>query len=208
MVLKTFYTIVSGIFQPLFMPAIAFFLLFGVHNYFSIIYNPEFVFRLYIVSFILTIALPILSFWVLFRWGLITDIKMSIRKERVMPTYVAITYYIMFYYLIRQYDGIDPVIFAAFFGAVLAIFIGNIITNYWKISIHGIGISLVTGMFLGACELKFVDHFYILTALFFLIGLVGASRLYLNRHTPLQVLAGSVLGFTIPYLCIQYNWWV
>lgn len=190
------------------MPILAFFLLFTVHDYFSEIYNPAYVRTLYLTAFVLTVCLPVLSFWVLYRSGFISDLKMSVRKERVFPTYIAISYYAMFYYLIRQSAGIDPVIYAAFFGAMLAIFIGNIITNYWKISIHGIGISLVTGMFLGATELRFVNHFYWITALFLLIGLVGTSRLYLNRHTPLQVLAGSVLGFTVPYMCVLFNIWI
>lgn len=205
--MKIFSEIISIVFQPLLMPILALYLLFSYHAYFSMIYNPEFVNRLYVIAIILVVAMPILSFLILYKWGIISDIKMSHRKERVLPTYIALVYYCCFYYLLRQIGGLDPIILSAIFGGILAILIANIITSYWKISIHGIGISLVAGIFMASTEIKHVDHNYMVIALIMLIGLVGFSRLYLKRHTPSQVYAGSALGFVIPYSCIIFEWY-
>lgn len=200
--MKLFSEIISIVFQPLLMPLLALYLLFSHHDYFRLVYNPAFVNRLYLIAFILVVILPILSFFVMYKWGLISDLKMSKRKERVLPTYVALIYYSCFYYLIRQIAGLDTIIVSAVFGGILAILAANIITSFWKISIHGIGISLVTAIFIGAIELKKVDHIYMALFLILLVGLVGFSRLYLKRHTPAQVYAGSALGFIIPYICV------
>jgi membrane-associated phospholipid phosphatase len=206
--MKLFTEIISGVFQPLLMPILALYLLFSYHSYFKMIYNPDFVNRLYVISLILVVVMPILSFLILYKWGIISDIKMTNRKERVLPTYVALVYYCCFYYLIRQIGGLDPIIISAIFGGILAILIANIITSYWKISIHGIGISLVAGIFVASTELKHVDHNYMVIGLIMLIGLVGFSRLYLKRHTPAQVYAGSAVGFLVPYLCITFGWYL
>lgn len=190
------------------MPALAIFLLFNQHEFFSFIYVKEFVYRLYLTGFILTIAMPMLSFLIMLRMKLITDINLTVRKERVMPTYVAIIYYLCFYYILREIDGLSIHILSAFFGCIIAIFIANIITTYWKISIHQIGISSVAAIIVATSEVTLTNNICWITFLLLMIGLVGWSRLHLNRHTPLQVLAGSILGFTIPYLMIVYGVWL
>lgn len=139
---------------------------------------------------------------------LITDINLTVRKERVMPTYVAIIYYLCFYYILREIDGLSIHILSAFFGCIIAIFIANIITTYWKISIHQIGISSVAAIMVATSEVTLTNNIGWIMFLLLMIGLVGWSRLHLNRHTPLQVLAGSILGFTIPYLMIIYGVWL
>ena len=187
------------------MPALAIFLLFDQHEFFSLLYVDEFVYRLYITGFILTIAMPMLSFLIMLRMKLITDINLTVRKERVMPTYVAIIYYFCFYYILREIDGLSIYILAAFFGCIVAIFLANIITTYWKISIHQIGISSVAAIMVATSEVTFTNNTSWITFLLLMIGLIGWSRLLLKRHTPLQVLAGSILGFGFDRTSILYQ---
>jgi membrane-associated phospholipid phosphatase len=62
-----------------------------------------------------------------------------------------------------------------------------LITRYWKISIHAIGISgpLVALSF----------HFgWIMVPFYALILVVGSARVILGRHTVLQVVAGAAFG--------------
>jgi membrane-associated phospholipid phosphatase len=178
------------------------FLLFGHHSYFSAVYRPEFINRIYIIAGLLTVAMPLLSLVVLYKWGVISDINLSKRKERILPTYIALIYYGSFYYLMRQIQGIDVVILSAIFSCVVAITMTNIITSWWKISIHGAGISLVTGIFVAAAQAKFINHTPTIIILFLLVGIVGWSRLYLHKHSPAQVYAGSILGFVVSYLFV------
>lgn len=178
------------------------FLLFGHHSYFSAIYRPEFINRIYLIAAILTVAMPLVSLLVLHKWGMISDINLSKRKERILPTYIALIYYGSFYYLMRQIQGVDIVILSAIFSCIVAITMTNIITSWWKISIHGAGISLITGIFIAATQVKHVNHTPTILLLLLLIGLVGSSRIYLNRHTPAQVYAGSILGFLVAYFFV------
>lgn len=196
---------ISIIFQPLLMPVLCVFLLFGHHDYFVTIYRTDFVQKVYIIAGILTVALPVISFLILLKWGIISDINLSKRKERILPTYIALIYYCSFYYLMRSIEGIDVVILSAIFSCIVAITMTNIITNYWKISIHTAGISLITGIFVAATQVKHVNHIPTIIILFLLIGLVGSSRIYLKRHTPAQVYAGGLLGFLVAYLFVTNN---
>lgn len=189
----------SVVFQPFFMPVYLMLLLFGHHSYFSAIYPFEFIYKIYIITGILTVAMPLLSLVVLYKWGVISDINLSKRKERILPTYIALVYYGSFYYLMRQIQGLDVVILSAIFSCIVTITLTNIITSWWKISIHGAGISLVAGIFIAATQVKFVYHPTTIIILLLLVGIVGWSRLYLHKHTPAQVYAGSLLGFLISY---------
>lgn len=66
-----------------------------------------------------------------------------------------------------------------------------LITRFWKISIHQIGITGPIVLFAGLGALPLLPNLVVGTAL---IALVGWSRIYLKAHTPAQVVAGTLLG--------------
>ncbi|MBV8354115.1 MAG: phosphatase PAP2 family protein, partial [Candidatus Eremiobacteraeota bacterium] len=76
---------------------------------------------------------------------------------------------------------------AAMLGYFASTLVVGYITRYWKISTHALGIT---------APLVVVTYLYGFEPLPFwvLVPLVGWSRIYLKAHTPLQVVAGSLLG--------------
>jgi membrane-associated phospholipid phosphatase len=109
---------------------------------------------------------------------------------------------------LRRIDGLDTVIFSGIFGGYLALIISLVVTSYWKISLHTLGIASLTGLFLGAIQDKYLEQSSAVLILFVLIGLMGTSRLILKQHTPLQVYAGGVLGFIVPYVFVLNGWYL
>jgi len=82
-------------------------------------------------------------------------------------------------------------------GCTFVILIAEIITAFWRISLHTIGMGGLLGFFLEM--MLHMQGTTIFTILFpFLViaaGLVGSARLYLQAHTPAQVYVGYVVGF-------------
>lgn len=83
------------------------------------------------------------------------------------------------------------------FAAVGCVFMGLVVSFFWKISLHMISVG-------GALALLFIVNIsgfgtmlWVLIVGVLLTGALASSRLYLGRHTPLQVAAGFVGGFIV-----------
>ncbi|MCQ2959209.1 MAG: phosphatase PAP2 family protein [Bacteroidales bacterium] len=86
---------------------------------------------------------------------------------------------------------------------IITIFIANLITYFWRISLHTIGMGGLLGLLASFyLEEPLFYTFAIELIPFFIIlsGLVGTSRLYLKAHTPLQIYAGYAVGFFTIFL--------
>jgi len=91
--------------------------------------------------------------------------------------------------------NIEFLIISFWIGYVILSLILLVINYFWKISAHMIGISSLIGLF-----------FYLSSEIFYItliIALVLAwARFYLRHHSIGQILAGSVLGFTVIYFSL------
>ena len=84
-------------------------------------------------------------------------------------------------------------------GGIVLTGLSLLITFFWKISIHAIGISGLAGAFLGFSELLFPIQngegiTIINILLLLLVGVICSARLYLKAHSFLQIIAGITLG--------------
>ena len=188
------------------MPLLGVILMFKYHGYYSIIYRQEYVDKLIFLALILTVLFPFISIYVLYKSGMVSDITLSKRKERIIPSIITVGYYLGFYYFLRQIEGIDEPILAGYLGGCIALVISIYITSRWKISLHVQGISSLAGFFIGVTQVTFIPHLSMSLWLILGIGLVGSSRLFLDKHTISQVGAGAVLGFMVPYLFVIMSW--
>ena len=95
---------------------------------------------------------------------------------------------------------ISDIYYLFLLGATFLIIIALLITFYWKISVHMIGIGGMLGALIGISFRINVD-FVILIALTVLCsGIVGFARLKLNTHKPLQIYTGFLSGVIIMLL--------
>ena len=76
-------------------------------------------------------------------------------------------------------------------GAVILAFV---ISYWWKISLHLIGIGGVTGVLLSLSIRMGLGITPSLIAMIVVASIVATARLHLNAHTPSQTMSGYVLG--------------
>ena len=83
-------------------------------------------------------------------------------------------------------------------GCTFVILVATIITFFWRISLHTIGMGGLLGFFTEmmitqAFDKSIMIPVFMLTVI--IAGLVGSARLYLEAHTPAQIYAGYAVGF-------------
>ena len=185
---------ISWIFVPLIMPV------FGI----------LFIFRLSILDVIpaglqtavtfviagINFFAPMLLIFLLKLMGLIEDVGLNGQKERLIPYIITALCYGGSAWFVASRGA--PVWVAMFFcGGVVASLINLFVNLKWKISAHAAAIAGLVALLIRlqrdvAVEPKLFLWLIITVGC---AGLLGTARVWLNRHTVWQVLAGYLVGF-------------
>lgn len=97
----------------------------------------------------------------------------------------------------------NPFITLVLTSITLSLILLTIITFFWKISAHSVGMSGILGMLVGFnYQLGDGVLFYPILISILLVGLVMTVRLYLDAHNIEQVVAGFALGFVVNLLSV------
>jgi hypothetical protein len=125
--------------------------------------------------------------------GNITDLHMEKREQRFRPFLVSIICTTIAWWTLRLM-GAPPVvpIFALF--ALIQISVMALITLVWQISMHTMsiaGAAIATGVLFGIVPALLTVP---------LVVLVSAARLKLQRHTPAQIVGGTMVGALVPMI--------
>lgn len=181
--------IISTIFVP---PSLT--ILLYTYFAFSLESEPVKRFTVMGVSYTFGFIFPIIMFIIFRMKGRVVDVDASVKEERTIPYFIATGIYTAGL-IVLLLMKVNPIALAFWFCYISNTLIVIFINSRWKISAHALGVSGPLGALtfaLGAPGFAFV----------ILLLIVGWSRLRLKCHTPLQVLAGSLFGFTSSYLQI------
>lgn len=121
--------------------------------------------------------------------GSMADIYMPERESRLRPLSVMLAWLLVCLGLIR-YWAAPPMVEAFVLATIVLLGILGVITLFWKISFHGATIT-------AAATATVVVAGSSAWPVMLLIPLVGWARIRLERHTPRQVIFGSLLGALI-----------
>ena len=197
-----FSKILSLVFHPVLMPTYAILLLLYFSKVFSQFMPIEQKTHLINLTLIFTLLLPLLGVFLLKKLKIVSSIYMENQKERKWPLLIAISSY---YLLFRMFEFlyIHPIIIKLVLGAILILFLAVIISNFWKISLHMLGIGGVFGAFL-AFQYLFGGKLFLIILLLLCSGLVAYARINENAHTLKQVYLGFLVGTCAEFLIFYF----
>jgi hypothetical protein len=152
------------------------------------------------VIFVITFALPAFMMSILKSFGSIKSFALETRQERIFPFIMILVLYALFTYMLTYRISIYDNVFKFLVIIDCLVLISTLLTLFYKVSIHAIGIMGLAGILIPLN--KESDNtllFWITIGVVVLAGIVMSARLQLNSHTPRQVFVGAVSGFLIGF---------
>lgn len=148
----------------------------------------------------ITCILPLIFLSVLRHFGMVKDLHVDVREERLLPyLFTALCHGVAAYYL---YYCHSPQWFVMFMvGSAVTVLLMALINLKWQISAHMAGIGGVVALIyqIHVQGLSAFDLLLLLCIAIIVAGMLGSARLALKRHNLWQVIAGAVVGF----LCVS-----
>ena len=193
--------LISYFSHPLFIP------IAGTISYFMVTpkYSPQEVQTGNLLPiFILTVIIPIISYFILRNVGMVGSIFMPSLKERKYPLYIHILLLLMIVYKVIPNYYIQELHYY-FLGLIIAA-MSTLLLLFFKIkgSMHLLGLgSLLT--FLLSLSIHFAINLTLAISLITLLtGLVSSARLYLHAHTKAEIFIGFSIGILSQLLLIKF----
>ena len=186
---------ISIILHPIFMPIMALYLSlklipnigFAITNYLSFIY---------LILLFSTILLPLVSLFFLIKSKRVSSLEMRNYKERSVPLFITTLWMSLGYYIIKDILILAPILKLELISGIILLFTASIISKYWKISLHMLGIGGVVGV-LFSLNILFGGLLQIIILSILLSGILGVARRNEKAHNNLQIYTGFVIGFLI-----------
>ena len=192
--------LISILLHPMFMPILALHLtLLTLPSLaFTLSQNLLLIYGILIFS---TMVLPLISIFWLMQKGKVSSLEMSNHKERSLPLFKTVIWMSFGYYLLQNLLFYTPILKAELLGAILIILLAAIISKFWKISLHLLGIGGVVGVFI-ALQIMHGDFLYLLLLFILLSGLLGVARIKQKAHNYAQVYAGFLVGLSVELITL------
>ena len=191
---------ISILLHPMFMPILALHLTLLVlpSLAFTLSQNLLLIYGILIFS---TMVFPLISIFWLMQKGKVSSLEMSNHKERSLPLFKTVIWMSFGYYLLQNLLFYTPILKAELLGAILIILLAAIISKFWKISLHLLGIGGVVGVFI-ALQIMHGDFLYLLLLFILLSGLLGVARIKQKARNYAQVYAGFLVGLSVELITL------
>ncbi len=127
---------------------------------------------------------------------------MEERKERIRPFFlITIIYcFVTYIFSVKTRMSTDDSLFRIFLIIDSLVIAATMITFFYKVSIHSIGITGILGVVIALNRVAEDNSLLIpIIVLVIITGIVMSARLQLNSHTSREVWIGSLTGFSIGF---------
>ena len=142
--------------------------------------------QIFFFCFLFSNLIPLITVILLKKMGKIDDMDASKKEQRFLPLLLGIFYAGVGFMVLSNLDAqglVRGLMFCFMTNTVIII----IITKYWKISIHAMGIA-------GPLTALWIHGFHSYIIIISIAIMLGWSRVNLRAHNITQVLAGYFLG--------------
>lgn len=192
-ILRKVANILSIVFHPMMMPIYAMlFLLYG-HTMWSML--PAYYKTITLIQIgVATCLLPLASISILVAMGYVGDPEMPNKSERVLPLGISsIIIGVACFYMHLKAELPFPLIRMSD-GMFVMMIVSMCISSVWKISLHGMGVGALLVFVCVVGITSCIDFSMPACVTFAIAGTVAWARMYLDAHTPTQLLVGFLLG--------------
>lgn len=192
----------SYIFHPLWMPLTAVLIYFAITPRYV---TAEFWYAKLFATVIMTIVIPILSYFMFKNLGLVTEIHLKNVRERRYPLLFQMIFTLLIINIVFEGYELPEIhfFFVGVLGSCIAAFICCLFK--FKVSLHMIGISGVL-LFIIGLSIHFNNNLLGLISLFVIAtGATATSRLEAKAHTPIELIVGFFIG-AIPQFLVYAYW--
>ena len=151
-------------------------------------------------TIVLTVVIPVLLLLYLKHKGRISSLYLDSQDERTIPYVYTVVCYGFWAYFLRGTMGLPDLMLWVSLGAIVALGIVTIVNRWWKISAHLTGMGGLLG---GVCSYALYYSMLPSSLLVFLLLaalLLMYARIYLEAHTPLQVVCGMLVGLVSTFV--------
>ncbi len=193
--------IFSYLFHPLFIPVIAtWYLAFIQAGYFTGIPYGEKIYILIRVAYN-TIFFPAFTIVLLKALGFIDSIFLRTQRERIIPYIATNIFYFWMYLVFRNQPDVPLTLTAFIFGIFLSSSFALLANNYFKISMHALGVGAFLGL-LSVVIFSAPSYGVFLPAMLVILltGFVSTSRLIVGSHKPFDIYAGIFVGMIAQFI--------
>lgn len=192
----------SGIFHPLVLTSYIFAVLFYVDlSIFPFSFKAKE--QLMLLIFLSTCLLPLIIMFLLYTFNLIPSLYLPDRRSRPVPfLLMSLFYSLTTYYFYFQFK-IGSMISLTLLLVTLALFLLSLISLFYKMSAHAVGMGGAVGILCGF-QLQNSNYmlFYPVVVGFILAGFVLSARLRLRAHSPDEILSGFSLAWILAVLIL------
>ncbi len=192
-------SVFSILLSPMLMPTYGMIIAFQLSTY-QILLTTD---KLIVIAVIaaLTCVIPGILFLVMKYFGILSDVHLNNRRERFLPYATIIVCYVVAALYLFNINA-PTWMWMFLFGAGVASLVSLVVNIVWKISAHMAGIGGIIGLL---CKINnFGDGVFdlmpIICVVIIVAGILGTSRLAMERHTLWQVITGVLNGFLCVYL--------
>lgn len=207
--------IISWLFIPLITPVIGVILAMYIPSYQDVLnedclytLGPEQKLKLLYYYFFFCVLVPALALLYLKGIGVISTLEIDDRRERALPILVmfcsCLGLYLLHTMMIPKGYHISKYIFSYPLAGVIATAIYFFQTLWKKVSLHAGGMGIMTGFLIAyAVEMQEFQMWIILFAII-TSGMVMSARVYLEKHTLLEVVIGWFTGTFVTFAVNYY----
>ncbi len=192
-ILTTWSRGISWVLHPFLVPAYTIcILLFGDTIMSNIALSLKWFFVLVVV--LNTLIIPAIFIALMRTFGVLGDLSLQQRRERIIPLAVVAVCYLICALMIS--NVLVAFLIRKFLFAALGCVIMALVVNFWwKISLHLTAAGGAVAMLLIVAISRFGDLTGTVIVAILLSGSLASARLWLGSHTPAQVAAGFFGGF-------------
>ena len=197
----------SWVFLPLLMPSYGILISLFVPAYStniemtSLYFAPiESKWALFTIFFLFSVVAPGVSFILLHRFKVISTIDIERQGERSLPLVIMFVYSLVLFFLLvyKAGAGTLPRYFYALPLSGVAVTSIFLFINRWiKISLHGAGAGILLGFLIIFTRAQDAFSIWWVLSALLAAGLTMAARLYLRKHTSLEVYTGFIFALLI-----------